>query len=85
MNTTPSSSTETLIGALRGLARDIESGDGIANAAIAEAADRMEELHTLVNDGYDFIDLYSGGAPYCMMRRKDWLDKARKCGAEPSL
>lgn len=39
------SSTETLIAALRVLANDIQSQDGIANAAIAEAADRMEELY----------------------------------------
>jgi len=38
------SKTETIIGALRVLANDIQSGDGVANAAIAEAADRMEEL-----------------------------------------
>jgi len=38
------SKTETIIGALRVLANDIQSEDGVANAAIAEAADRMEEL-----------------------------------------
>ena len=38
------SKTETIIGALRILANDIQSQDGVANAAIAEAADRMEEL-----------------------------------------
>ncbi len=38
------SSTETLISALRILARDIQSEDGIANAAIWEAADRLAEL-----------------------------------------
>jgi hypothetical protein len=38
------SSTTTLISALRILAGDIKSEDGVANAAIAEAADRMEEL-----------------------------------------
>jgi len=38
------SKTETIIGALRVLANDIQSGDGVANLAIAEAADRMEEL-----------------------------------------
>ena len=36
--------TETLISALRILSQDIESNDGVANAAIAEAADRMGEL-----------------------------------------
>lgn len=40
------SATETLIAAMRILARDIQSGDGVANAAIAEAADRLEEQHT---------------------------------------
>lgn len=38
------SSTETLITALRILAREIQSDDGVANAAIAEAADRLEDL-----------------------------------------
>lgn len=37
-------STPTLISALRILSKDIQSGDGVANAAIAEAADRMEEF-----------------------------------------
>jgi hypothetical protein len=36
--------TETIIGALRVLAQDIQTQDGVANAAIAEAADRMKEL-----------------------------------------
>ena len=35
--------TKVLIEALRILARDIQSGDGVANAAIAEAADRLEK------------------------------------------
>jgi len=34
--------TEVLIAAMRVLARDIQSQDGVANAAIAEAADRLE-------------------------------------------
>jgi len=38
------SKTETIISALRVLAQDIQTQDGVANAAIAEAADRMEEL-----------------------------------------
>lgn len=40
----PKSSDATLVAALKILARDIESGDGVANACIAEAADRLEEL-----------------------------------------
>ena len=34
----------TLIAALRILARDIQSGDGCANACLLEAAIRLEEL-----------------------------------------
>jgi uncharacterized protein (UPF0147 family) len=41
--------TDTLIKALRILANDIQSDDGVANATIVEAADRLHELrrHTL--------------------------------------
>ena len=38
------STTTTLIQSMRVLARDVQSEDGIANSAIAEAADRLEEL-----------------------------------------
>jgi hypothetical protein len=39
------SSTETLIKAMRILATDIQSDDGAANAAVAEAAERLAEQH----------------------------------------
>jgi len=42
------SDTTTLIAALRILARDIYCEDGVATAAIAEAADRMEELQLAI-------------------------------------
>jgi hypothetical protein len=38
------SDTQTLIGALRVLARDIETDDGVVNALLDEAAQRLEEL-----------------------------------------
>ena len=38
------STTPTLIAAMRILAADIQSDDGIPNGAIHEAADRLEEL-----------------------------------------
>jgi hypothetical protein len=44
----PRTDTLTLIWALRALARDIESQDGVANAAILEAADRLEEMRHLL-------------------------------------
>ena len=39
------SSTKTLIKAMYILSNDIRSEDGIANAAILEAAQRLEELY----------------------------------------
>jgi len=39
------SSTETIIGALQVLARDVQSDDGVANLCLHEAAERMQELH----------------------------------------
>lgn len=44
------SKTSTIISALRILAEDIQSEDGIANAAIREAAERMEELQRLLRE-----------------------------------
>ena len=38
-------STETLIAAMRILSQDIQSDDGAANAAVAEAAERLAEQH----------------------------------------
>lgn len=38
------SDDKTLIAALRILVRDIQSDDGVANACIAEATNRLEEL-----------------------------------------
>ncbi len=60
--TTPRSSTNTIIFALRILSREIQSSDGVANGAIAEAADRMEEMKAELNRlrdivGYDQVKL----------------------------
>jgi len=38
-------STETLIAAMHILAKEIQSDDGVANAAIAEAGERLAEQH----------------------------------------
>lgn len=39
------SPTATLINAMRILAMDVQSEDGVANAAIAEAAERLNAFH----------------------------------------
>lgn len=48
MNKEPRSKTGTLIEALKILARDIESDDGVPEACLLEAADRLEELHQYI-------------------------------------
>ena len=53
--TTPRSSTLTLIVATAKLAYDIESDDGIANAAIAEASNRLSDLRRLVNEAWSLV------------------------------
>ena len=42
------SSSATLVSAMRILANEIQSDDGVANAAIREAADRIEQLETSI-------------------------------------
>ncbi len=79
------SKTTTLIQAMRILAADIQSEDGVANAAIAEAADRMEELLELVDGAYDVVEsMHPDDSPYNAQWKTNWLEKARECGANPS-
>jgi hypothetical protein len=47
---------------MRILARDIQSGDGVANAAIAEAADRLEEMDAALALCREKLDA-KGGKP----------------------
>lgn len=54
------SSTIVLILAMHALARDIQSEDGVANAAIAEAGDRLAKLHRMVNHAYPIIKAHHG-------------------------
>lgn len=55
---TPKTDTLILIKAMRRLADDIQSDDGVANAAISEAADRLEELRSKVlDDGLTIVTI----------------------------
>ena len=54
-------STETLITALRVLARDVQSEDGVANSCLREAADRMEELNQIVDQATNVVKAASRG------------------------
>ena len=42
--------SKTLIKALRILSDDVQSDDGVANACIADAADRIEELEAKITE-----------------------------------
>lgn len=53
-------STKTLVSALRILAQDIQSDDGVANAAIAEAADRLEEQHIQIRNLLALLEEHQG-------------------------
>lgn len=44
------SSTETLITALEKLSEDIQTDDGVVNACLQEAAQRLRELHEVGNE-----------------------------------
>jgi len=46
----PRSDTPTLIAAMEVLSREVACADGVANAAIAEAAERLRELSLLAVD-----------------------------------
>lgn len=48
--------TKTLIEALKILAQDIQSEDGVANAAIYEAANRMQELYDALCDRVIYVN-----------------------------
>jgi hypothetical protein len=54
------SSTMDLIISMHILSRDIQSGDGVANAAIREAGDRLSKLHRMVNHAYPIIKAQHG-------------------------
>ena len=57
--------TEVIVGALRILAQDIQTQDGVANAAIAEAADRMEELCAKLLFQKQLAEKYAEAAKIC--------------------
>lgn len=59
------SSTETLIAAMRVLARDIQSGDGVANATIAEAADRLAEQQACIAEFEESVEWWQGCTKDC--------------------
>jgi hypothetical protein len=73
-------STDTLITALRVLARDVQSEDGVANSCLREAADRMEELNQVVDQATNVVKAASRGDQEfidCLRRREESTTKLR--------
>jgi hypothetical protein len=61
------SSDNTLVSALRILSVEIESADGVANSAIAEAATRMEQLIKVDNQlqvAFELLNDIAGDAAF---------------------
>lgn len=56
------SDTNTIISALRILAVDIKSDDGVANACIFEAADRLQELQAKLDKAVEALRFYAVGS-----------------------
>ena len=69
--------TETLIKALRILANEIHSEDGVANAAIAEAAQRLEELHEM---NRKLLDALNDIPEYLKEIAREAIADAKKAG-----
>jgi hypothetical protein len=79
----PKSSTRTLVMALRVLAVDIQSGDGAANAACFEGAERLQRMLELLDGAYDVVEIWEPQSPSQVKWRQEWLVAAKECGALP--
>jgi hypothetical protein len=82
--------TETLVSALRILSVEIQSGDGVANAVVAEAADRLTLMANLVarhieETQKDTAEMQTAcetmnGATETIQRLKSHIERLEKAG-----
>jgi hypothetical protein len=75
-------STATIVRAMRILSEDIQSGDGVANAAIAEAADRLEELVRDITTVIPSISVYAGQCNARTKAGREFRAAANRLAAE---
>lgn len=54
-------------------------------AILDEIKDQMIEMVSLLDGAYDIVDRYNAETPSQKQWKEDWLQRARKCGAEPRL
>ena len=65
--------TKTLASAMRALSAQIDSEDGIANAAISEAAERIDDLAALASEMAGTLDhdrALQDGCKACAMQKR---------------
>ena len=69
---THKTSNATLSGAMRTLAVEIESGDGVANAAILEASERIDELASIAAEMLAMLphNAVPTGCPACAIANR---------------
>ena len=71
MMTQPRTDTATLIEACRVLARDVQSGDGVANSALREIADRLEEQEATIRAlRSEIVELAAAGSYYPALKKR---------------
>lgn len=71
---TPRSKTSTIISALNILGETIQSQDGVANAAILEAAARMEEMGDALKHACALIDSFKDDDASSKFTVKQWKE-----------
>ena len=81
----PRTRTPILISAMRLLARDIQSEDGVANAAIAEAGNRLADLEEELERSNKFLDDAEARITELEKERADILRLAGECYTPVSL
>jgi len=63
------------------LARDVQSDDYVANAAIREAAERMEEMLGLIDGCIEIVEIWKATTPAQIAWKKQWIERALAVGA----
>jgi len=75
---TPRSKTSTIIFALNILGETIQSQDGVANAAILEAAARMEEMGDMLKHANVLMDSFFDDNVSNKITVKEWKEKFKE-------
>lgn len=75
---TPRSKTSTIISALNILGETIQTQDGVANAAILEAAARMEEMSDMLKHANVLMDSFFDDNVSSKITVKEWKENFKE-------